>query len=383
LKQLTSGPFDDIEAAYLPDGGIVFVSSRCKRWVNCWLTQVAVLHRCDADGSDIRALSSNSEHDNTPWPLPDVFDFPRDVQPVLNALCADCHGYEKTARGGPRAGRLLLTGDRGPIYSHSYYMLTIARLFADGRNQPRSNYDPRTLGSSASKLLTMLDGTHHGVRATDQQKRLLRLWIETGAAYPGTYAALGCGMIGNYAENNQVNTGADWPATKTAEKVIQERCSSCHDKPNRLLPQSLADERGVSFWQPSLDDPRLLTSRHIVFNLSRPEKSLMLLAPLAKEAGGWDLCKKSGAAVFASTTDPGYQALRAMIVAGQEFLDRNKRFDMTGFVPRTDWFREMKRYGMVPQCVKPEEVTDTYAIEQDYWKSLWHQPSATSHTQNK
>jgi hypothetical protein len=709
-KQLTSGPFDDIEPAYLPDGGIVFVSSRCKRWVNCWLTQVAVLHRCDADGSNIRALSSNNEHDNTPWPLPDgrvlytrweyvdrsqvhfhhlwamnpdgtsqmtwfgnlhpgitmidakpiagtdkivasfspghgqrehdgvvtvvdpkggpdakefarsiskgehfrdpwafsedcflaatrgslvvmdgrgrteeilklppedlaaklecheprpiaarprepilqprvkpeettgrmvladvnhgrnmagvqageikkllvletlpmpvhytggmepisyggtftlerilgtvpvekdgsayfevpamrsvffvalderdlsvkrmqsftsvqagetmscvgchehrsqtprtdfhttlavrkapariepvrdvpdVIDFPRDAQPVLNALCADCHGYEKTARGGPRAGRLLLTGDRGPMFSHSYYMLTIARLFADGRNQPRSNYDPRTLGSSASRLLTMLDGSHHGVTASEQQKKILRLWIETGAAYPGTYAALGCGMIGNYAENNQVNTGADWPETRTGTKVIQERCAGCHDKPSRRLPLTLADERGVSFWQPSLDDPRLLTSRHIVFNLSRPEKSIILLAPLAKEAGGWGLCApvrgadassargseasgrgvRAPSAVLTSTADSGYQAIRAMIVAGKEFLEhRNTRFDMTGFVPRTDWFREMKRYGMVPQCVKPEEVTDVYAIEQDYWRSLWHRPPDAART---
>src|SRR5690242_7463397 len=39
LRQLTDGPFDDIEPTYMPDGGIVFVSSRCKRWVNCWLTQ--------------------------------------------------------------------------------------------------------------------------------------------------------------------------------------------------------------------------------------------------------------------------------------------------------------------------------------------------------
>jgi hypothetical protein len=71
LKQLTDGLFDDIEPSYLADGGIVFVSSRCNRWVNCWLTQVAVLHRCDADGKNIRALSSNNEHDNTPWPLAD------------------------------------------------------------------------------------------------------------------------------------------------------------------------------------------------------------------------------------------------------------------------------------------------------------------------
>ena len=71
LRQLTDGPFDDIEPCYLPDGDIVFVSSRCKRWVNCWVTQVAVLHRCAADGTDIRPISSNLEHDNTPWVLPD------------------------------------------------------------------------------------------------------------------------------------------------------------------------------------------------------------------------------------------------------------------------------------------------------------------------
>ena len=223
--------------------------------------------------------------------VPDVIDYPRDIQPVLDALCVSCHGYEKTAAGGPRAGRLILTGDHGPLYSHSYYMLTIARLISDGRNQPRSNYAPRTLGSSASRLLTLLDGTHYGVQATPRQKQMLRLWIESGAAYPGTYAALGCGMIGNYAENQEIHTGADWPATRAAAEVIEKRCAACHAEPARLLPRSLADERGVSFWEPSLDDPRLLTSRHIVFNLSRPEKSLILLAPLAESAGGWGLCR--------------------------------------------------------------------------------------------
>ena len=71
LRQLTDGPYDDIEPTFLPDGDILFVSSRCKRWVNCWVTQVAVLHRCDADGGNIRAISANLEHDNTPWVLPD------------------------------------------------------------------------------------------------------------------------------------------------------------------------------------------------------------------------------------------------------------------------------------------------------------------------
>ena len=71
LQQLTSGPYDDYEPTYLPDGGIVFVSTRCQCWVNCWMTQVGVLYRCDADGGNIQRLSHNAEHDNTPAVLPD------------------------------------------------------------------------------------------------------------------------------------------------------------------------------------------------------------------------------------------------------------------------------------------------------------------------
>jgi hypothetical protein len=80
LRQITNGPFDDIEPAYLPDGGIVFCSSRCNRMVQCWFTRVAVIYRCDPDpsadelragGKNIRALSANMEQDNTPWVLPD------------------------------------------------------------------------------------------------------------------------------------------------------------------------------------------------------------------------------------------------------------------------------------------------------------------------
>ena len=69
--RLRPANIDDFEPSYLPNGDIVFVSSRCKRWVNCWLTQVAVLHRCGPNGENLHAISSNNEQDNTPWPLPD------------------------------------------------------------------------------------------------------------------------------------------------------------------------------------------------------------------------------------------------------------------------------------------------------------------------
>ncbi|MFZ2642228.1 MAG: hypothetical protein WA117_14615, partial [Verrucomicrobiia bacterium] len=71
MRQLTDGTDDDIEPTYCPDGSIVFCSSRCRRFVNCWYTRVATLYRCDADGGNVRMLSTNNDHDNTPWMLPD------------------------------------------------------------------------------------------------------------------------------------------------------------------------------------------------------------------------------------------------------------------------------------------------------------------------
>ncbi len=313
--------------------------------------------------------------------VPDVIDYPRDVQPILDSLCVRCHGYEATAAGGPRDGGLILTGDHGPLYSHSYYMMTIARLFSDGRNQPRSNYPPRQLGSSASRLLTLLDGSHHGVSASPHQKKVLRLWIDSGAAYPGTYASLGTGMIGNYAENSLINTDTDWPTTRAAAPVFEKKCTSCHASRRRSLPRTLADETGVSFWQPPMGDRRLNTSRHIVFNLSRPEKSLYLLAPLARAAGGWELCRdpktSKSAPVFTSTSNPDYEKLLAMCVAGKSYLELITRFDMPGFRPRVDWVRELKRFGILGSDASPGRPIDVYATERKYWESLWYAKPGT------
>jgi mono/diheme cytochrome c family protein len=316
----------------------------------------------------------------TPVPgVPGVFDYPRDIQPILDTACGDCHGYDKTARGGPYAGKLILTGDRGPMFSHSYFMMTVAGLFSDGRNRSKSNYPPRTLGSSASRLLKLSDGSHYGATVTPQQATLLRLWIDAAATYPGTYAALGTGMIGGYQENRQVHTDGDWPSTAAAGEVINTRCAACHtgNGPSPL-PRSLSDERGTSFWKPKIPDRTLITSRHLVFNLSRPQKSLILLAPLARAAGGYQLCRKGddSTPVFSNTSDPGYQALLAMVSAGKQDLETITRFDMPNFKPRAAYVREMKRFGILPADLPAAATVDPYQTDQLYWQSLWYQPPA-------
>jgi len=303
---------------------------------------------------------------------PEVFDFPRDVQPILDRLCAGCHGYEETAAGGPYAGRVLLTGDHGPMFSHAYYTMTVRRLFSDGRNLARSNYPPRSLGSSASRILGMLDGTHHGASATEHERKILRLWIEVGAPYPGTYAALGSGMIGGYAENIQVHTDYDWPTTRAGANAIERRCASCHQGA-MALPRALSDEINISFWQFDLEDPRLRMSRHILFSLTRPERSLLLLAPLAEAAGGFGICRPDdgGTGVLASTDDPDYRALLEMVDTGRRYLEEIKRFDMPGFRPREAYLRELRRFGVLPAGSEP---VDPYQMDEAYWRSLWHEP---------
>lgn len=305
--------------------------------------------------------------------VPDVLDFPRDIQPILDRHCVSCHNTDR-ADGG-----VILSGDRGPLYSHSYFSLTVTGQLADGRNRAESNYPPRALGSGSSAFLKMLDGGHHEVKADDFEKLIARLWIDSGAPYPGTYAALGSGMIGGYERNTQViENDSDWPETKAASAAIARRCVSCHSE--QKLPMSLSDETGFSFWMPDLKNKNIRRNRHIVFNLTHPDKSLMLSGPLSRAAGGHGTCREKDrpageGAVFTTTEDPDYQAILAMCRAGQRRLDEVKRFDMPGFKPRSEWVGEMKRMGILPSELDAAQTPiDVYATERAYWNSLHYQP---------
>lgn len=56
-RQLTTGPFHDFDPVPLPDGGLGFISTRCKSRFLCWEPQAYVLYRMQPDGSHLRRLS--------------------------------------------------------------------------------------------------------------------------------------------------------------------------------------------------------------------------------------------------------------------------------------------------------------------------------------
>jgi hypothetical protein len=327
--------------------------------------------------------------------VPDVIDFPRDIQPILDRHCLACHDYDATDRGGPMAGGVILSGDHGPVFSHSYYALTISGEFSDGRNLRKSNYAPRRIGSSASPILRKLDGSHYGAELSADEQALMRLWIDTGAAYAGTYAALGTGSIGDYAEGLD-RSDLNWESVAAARETLQARCAGCH-RGDMALPDSPSDNRGLTPWSegPMNDlakgesqryNPVFRFNRHLLYNLTRPEQSLLLLAPLSREAGGYGICGKgkrgedgagTGYDAISNVTDPAYQTLLRALVDAKEHLSRIKRFDMPGFQPRPEYVREMRRYGLLPpETSAADQPIDVYALERRYWEAQWWRPKA-------
>lgn len=68
-RQLTDGPFHDYYPCPLPDGGLAFVSTRCKARFLCWRPQAFVLFRMDGD--QIRPLSFANLSEWTPTVMRD------------------------------------------------------------------------------------------------------------------------------------------------------------------------------------------------------------------------------------------------------------------------------------------------------------------------
>jgi len=295
---------------------------------------------------------------------PEVFDFPRDIQPILDRHCVRCHRPERYD------GRVDLSGDHTPLFSVSYYTLLQRGLISDGRNERYGNRPPRTIGSSASRLLELFDGRHYDVNADERDRRWVRLWIESSAVFAGTYAALGCGM---------------YPVEFPVE-AMERRCGSCHGSPPPAKGQ-IGKGLYFRFGQngPALPlvhefkDLQQIRGRIGYFkfntalppqalcNLTRPEKSLLLRAPLASSAGGGGVC---GQPVFASTQDDDYRALLAAITAAKQKRDQWKRFDMPGFRPNVYYIQTMQRYGILPAQLRADEPIDSYATDRAYWASF-------------
>ncbi|MCP4379221.1 MAG: hypothetical protein GY794_23995, partial [bacterium] len=140
VRQLTSGlGFADYEGVYLPNGNILFNSTRCVQTVDCWWTEVSNFYIVDKDGKLMRRVGFDQVHTNYPQVLAD--------------------------------GRVIYTrwdyNDRGQLYPQPLYQMNI-----DGTAQTEyygnNSWFPTTIGHArgipgSDKLLAIATG-HHSIQ---------------------------------------------------------------------------------------------------------------------------------------------------------------------------------------------------------------------------
>ncbi len=243
--------------------------------------------------------------------------FHRDVQPVLDRACVRCHNQDH-----PKG--IDLRGDKTDAFSLGYEHL---RLFVTvpGTRQDPPMIPAKSVGAIASPLIQMLDKGHHEVRLTAEEMDRLATWVDLNAPYYGTYAITR--YRANYGRCVVTDARPLWQA-------LGDQCFKCHNQPSAPpgVPEGgfarFGKHKGRRFdWSaPGAYD----TSNAVLINLSHPEESRLLRAPLAKEAGGLGLHPDPP---FKSTSDPAYLAALAVIRSWADELRRRPREDMPGSVP--------------------------------------------------
>ncbi len=71
LVRVIDHPSNNMNACWLPDGGIAFLSDRKPAFAYCWTSTSPVLYRADADGGNVIRLSANYLTDFTPSVMQD------------------------------------------------------------------------------------------------------------------------------------------------------------------------------------------------------------------------------------------------------------------------------------------------------------------------
>jgi len=138
VRQLTSGlGFADYEGVYLPDGNVMFSSTRCVQNVDCWHVSVCNMYLMNKDGKHMRRIGYDQVHTNYPQ-----------VHPTSGLVTYTRWEYN----------------DRGQIYPQPLF-----RMYPNGAQQMEfygnNSYFPTTILHArgipgTGKVLAILSGHH-------------------------------------------------------------------------------------------------------------------------------------------------------------------------------------------------------------------------------
>jgi hypothetical protein len=112
--------------------------------------------------------------------------YPRDVQPVFDLHCVECHGPKK------QDGGLDLSGTPTMHFNRSYENLIKKKYLTLIReNHPKignAHYLPaKSLGSHNSRLVAVLLDDHYDVKLTPAERIRITTWVDSNGQYYGSY----------------------------------------------------------------------------------------------------------------------------------------------------------------------------------------------------
>lgn len=271
-------------------------------------------------------------------------DYPSMVQPIWDKHCVSCHGGEKGFKA-----RLDLTGGWTTHFNNSYENLVdrretqlVAHLI-DGIDCMNGTahwscqiFKPRSFGSATAPLAKVIMSGHKGRIAglTRKERDLVMAWIDSNGLYYGTW---------NYTRHGYALGAWGTTAKRLQAEMVKAKCTDCHGpgiggdwinlqtpEMSRILRAPLktrADGLGLEICRDHRMDPsrgRIRLLRNGYAHAVRPIAAFapQPIPPAAKGA--------KPQPSFASTDDPHYLAMLAIIRQGRQEALATPRVDMPG-----------------------------------------------------
>ena len=214
-----------------------------------------------------------------------VFSYTREVQPIFDKHCMDCHDFGKEV-----GEKLLLAGDRNPYFNASYIDLHLKKQIKTIGGGPAEIQQAFSWGSHASNLVKVLESGHQNISLSQSEMEKIYEWIDLNAVYYPVYESA-------YPNN---------PAGRSPLTFDQLK--------------RLGELTGVDFGK--LADHQRKSAAQIAFE--RPE-----LSPCLREI---------------KTKSPEYLEALAIIEAGKKQLELLPRGDMEGFEPCQEQKLQLLKY---------------------------------------
>ncbi|MHC5075228.1 MAG: HzsA-related protein [Planctomycetota bacterium] len=273
------------------------------------------------------------------WGTNGIIDFVKVVQPVFDKHCISCHS------GPSPVAAIDLSNDKTRLFNMAYNNLIDRGLvdYAMCNSTDHEETTPNSVGAIVSSIRQQIESDHCGYEIPLEDRQRIYYWIDASVPYYGTYTFTNPN-VGRRRWYTREREG--WYQAEFMP-VFNRRCVDCHSRKiktqaynyRRHDPQGAEVTVTSKIWTDYAQrewfsgDYAFVGPCHRI-NLTNPEWSQMLTAPLAEEAGGLGLCKNEDETpVFADKSDADYKRMLQAFKKASQKLTADPRVDMLSDIP--------------------------------------------------